>query len=393
MQLDAVLTGLGMAGLVRAQPLSASELALEAIGLALDDAGLARADVDGLLLAESSAAREHELNLRLQQAAGLRHLRLMQQIDCEGTSALQMVHTASLAVSAGVARHVVCVFADAPLRGGHSGSQAFGGIKSLAGIAGLRYSNGLFGAPSLYALAARRHMALHDTRPEHFGAVAITARTWAALNPRAVFRTPLTMDDYLASRAIAEPLRLYDCAVPVDGAIAVVVSAQAAAAELRQPPVHVLGIGQGNPAHPRQRPFSGETPAGAAAAKATAFHMAGLDVADVDMVQCYDAFSCMSLLTLEEYGFCGRGEAGAFFAEGNASPGGRLPTNTGGGHLSGYYLQGMTPLSEAIIQLRGQAGQRQCPRHDVALVTNEGGYFEYHACALLGSAATGRGRH
>lgn len=384
--LNAAISGLGLAGLRRSQPLGAGALALQAMAGAMDDAGLKHGDIDGLLISNSSVSHDQDVNLRLQRAAGLRDLRLLQFIDGEGTSALQMLHTAALAVSAGMANHVVCVFADAPLRGGKSGAQAFGGVKSLSGMAGLRYSSGLFGAPAIYAMAARRHMARYGTTVEHFGAVALAARAWAGLNPAAVFREPLTMEAYLASRMIAEPFRLLDCATPVDGAIAVIVSATKRAADLRQPPVHILGLGQGHPASPRQRPFDSETVSGAPMAKATAFGMAGITEKDVDMLQLYDAFTYMSLLALEEYGFCAKGEAGPFFAAGHTGPAGSLPVNTGGGQLSGYYLQGMTPLSEAIVQLRGQGGARQCARHDIALVTNEGGHFEFHACAVLGAA-------
>jgi acetyl-CoA acetyltransferase len=384
--LNAALTGLGMAGLARSQPFSAVELALQAIDLALDDAGLARDQIDGLLVSRSGVAADHALDLRLKQAAGLHDLNLLQFIDGEGTSALQMVHTAAMAVSLGLARHVACVFADAPLRGGQRSSQAFGSIKSLDGIRGLRYSSGLFGAPAVYAMATRRHMHLYGTTSEQLGAVAVTARRWAALSPHAIFREPLSIEQYLASRPIAEPLRLYDCAIPVDGGIAVVVSATEAARDLRQPAVHVLGLGQGHPGHPQQRPFDNETSTGARQARDKAFSMANITANDIDLLQCYDAFTYMTLLALEEYGFCGKGEGGAYVAAGHTAPGGRLPTNTGGGHLSGYYLQGMTPLSEAIMQVRGQAGDRQCKRHDVALVTNEGGFFDYHACLVLGSA-------
>lgn len=386
--LSAAISGLGMAGLVRNQPLEAGDLALQAIDLALADSGLQRSDMDGLLLAQSPVASDKSVNLKLQQRARLRNLSLLQVVEGEGTSALQMLHTAAFAVTCGMARHVVCVFADAPLRGGRTGAQAFGTAKSLSGVAGLRYSSGIFGAPALFAMSARRHMALYGTRPEHFGTVAVAARAWASMNPRAVFRDPLTLEDYFAGRPIAEPFRLHDCAIPVDGGIAVIVSAVDAFTGLKQPPVHILGVGQGHPATVQHRDAEDSAHAGVGRARTTAFAMARISLAEVDMAHLYDAFTYMSLVALEEYGFCARGEAGPFVAGGNTSPGGSLPVNTGGGHLSGYYLQGMTPLSEAIIQVRGQAGARQCKRHDVALVTNVGGNFDYHACAILGSRET-----
>ncbi len=388
--LQAVLSGLGMAGLVRAQPLTSVELAVQAIDLALEDAGLQHAQIDGLIMGKSPVQTEAGggPGLRLQRAAGLRSLRLLQFVDGEGTSAIQMVQTAAMAVSCGLARHVACVFADAPLRQGHKGSQAFGTIKSLEGVRGLRYSSGLFGAPSVFAMAAQRYMALHGTTREQLGAVAVSARRWAQMNPRAIFRQPLPMADYMGARMIAEPFGLYDCATPVDGAICVVVSAVATLADLRQPQVHILGIGQGHPGQAAVRhDGNGDGPGMAICAK-NAFGMARISARDIQIAQFYDAFTYFTLAALEGYGFCGEGEAGAFVSSGQIAPGGSLPANTGGGHLSGYYLQGMTPLSEAIMQARGQAGERQCARHDTVLVTNVGGYFDHHASLVLGSAHT-----
>jgi len=388
--LQAVLSGLGMAGLVRAQTLSAVELAVQAIDLALEDAGLEHAHVDGLIISKSPVQTEADggPGLRLQHAAGLRELRQLQFIDGEGTSAIQMVQAAATAVSCGLARHVACVFADAPLRQGRKGSQAFGTIKTLEGVRGLRYSSGLFGAPSIFAMAAQRYMALHGVTREQLGAVALSARRWAQVNPRAIFRAPLSTADYLGARMIADPFGLYDCATPVDGAICVVVSARETLADLRQPPVYILGMGQGHPGQAAQRHGGAADTAGMAIAAKHAFAVAGIGAHEIQMAQFYDAFTYLTLAALEGYGFCGEGEGGAFVASGQIEPGGSLPTNTGGGHLSGFYLQGMTPLSEAIIQVRGQAGQRQCARHDTVLVTNEGGYFDHHANLVLGSANT-----
>jgi len=382
----AAITGLGMAGLVRRQTLTATQLALEAVDSALLDAGLELRDIDGLYVSRSHVAEDTSLGLGLAAMAGLHDLSALQYVDGEGTSALQQVMNAAMAVTAGLCRHVVCVYSDAPLRTGLSSSEAFNTTKSRGGMRDLRYRSGAFGGAAVYAFAARRHMALYGTREEDFGAVATSARAWASRSPHAIFREPMSMTDYLASRRIAEPLRLFDCAVPVDGAIAVVVSAPDAARTLRQPPVNVLGFGQGHPGWPRQAPFEPDVTTGAAIARQKAFEMAGVGLADIDMAQFYDAFTLMTLVALEEYGFCKKGQAGAFVREGNIAPGGKLPVNTGGGHLSGYYVQGMTPISEAVMQLRGQAGDRQCANARVALVTNEGGHFDHHACAVLGAA-------
>jgi acetyl-CoA acetyltransferase len=191
------------------------------------------------------------------------------------------------------------------------------------------------------------------------------------------------MEDYLASRWIVEPFRLYDCANPVNGAIAVVVTTAERAADLKQPPVHILGMGQGHPGTPDFRGAPREISGGGVLAKETAFRMAGIGVGDVDIAQIYDAFTYSTLVVLEDYGFCGRGEAKNFVMDGRIAPGGTLPVNTGGGHLSGYYVQGMTPVSEGVIQARGHGGARQCAKRDVVLVTNDGGCLDYHACLVL----------
>jgi acetyl-CoA acetyltransferase len=307
-----------------------------------------------------------------------------------GASSIAAIHTAALAVSAGLASAVACVFADAPIKPGRPSRESFGRVKTSRGIDGLRYSAGLFGGPAVYALAARRYMAAYGATSESLAAVALAARAWAQANPRAVFRSPLTREDYFASRWIVEPFRLYDCAVPVNGAIAVIVTTAERAADLAQTPVHLLGAGQGHRGEPDRRGHEPSLSSGGGLAKATAFRMAGVETADIDVCQIYDAFTYSTLVTLEEYGFCGRGEAKDFVLDGAIAPGGRLPVNTGGGHLSGYYLQGMTPVSEAVLQARGDAGARQCARHDLVLATNDGGRFEHHACLVM-SRHRGRG--
>lgn len=383
MSAHAAITGLGMAGLRRDTPGPPDSLACQAVVAAVADAGLPLHGLDGLIVCRSGAASESVLGLALQRSLALRDLRLLQVLHGEGTSVVQAVQTAAMAVSQGLVRHVAVVFADAPVQAQQRAGASFGRVKSSHGIAGLRYSAGLFGGAAVHALAARRHMALYGTREEHFAAVAVQTRQWAQMNPQAMLREPLTMEAHLAARWVAEPLRLFDCAMPVNGGVAVVVSGAAEATALRQPPVFVRGFGQGHPGMPSQRGFEPEVSSGAAQARDTALRMAGITLADIGICQIYDAFSYLTLLTLEAYGFCAKGEGGPFVASGAIGPGGSLPTNTGGGHLSGFYLQGMTPLAEGVVQARGQAGERQCARNDMVLVTNEGGRLDHHACLLL----------
>jgi acetyl-CoA acetyltransferase len=242
---------------------------------------------------------------------------------------------------------------------------------------------GVFGVNVMYALAARRHMECYGTTHDQLGAIAVSTREWAAMNPHAQMRQAITLEDYHASRWIAEPLHLLDCCLVSNGGVAVIVTSAERARSLRQPPVYVWGMGQGHPGDPRRAGWEPETETGARLARDTAFRMAGITTEDVDVCELYDCYTYTTLVTLEDYGFCPKGEGGPFVADGKLGPGGALPTNTGGGQLSGYYMWGMTPLSEGVIQARGQGGERQVPKHDVVLVTGNGGILSYHACLVL----------
>ena len=168
-----------------------------------------------------------------------------------------------------------------------------------------------------------------------------------------------------------------------NGGAAVIVTSDERARDLAQPPVYLLGWAQGHPGQALERGSSFGLRSGAAVAGPAALRMAGVRAADVDLVELYDCYTFTVLLTLEDYGFCPKGEGGRFVAEGHTRPGGRLPCNTGGGQLSGYYLWGFTPLGEAILQARRQAGQRQADRRDVIMVSGNGGILEHHATLVL----------
>ncbi len=301
----------------------------------------------------------------------------------EGSTAGQMVQWAALAVTAGLATTVACVFADAPLRPGTGAAAAYAGGEDRRGIAGLEAAYGFFGVNTGYAMHARRHMARYGTTSDQLGAVAVSTRKWAELNPLAIYRKPLTLEDYHASRWVIEPFHLLDCTLVNNGGVAVIVTTAERARDLRQPPVYVHGMGQGHPGNPHRAGFENEIVTGAVTAKATAFPMAGVTVDDIDICELYDCYTYTTLVTLEDYGFCKKGEGGDFVASGRLAPGGSLPTNTGGGQLSAYYMWGMTPLSEAVIQARGQAGERQVPKHDIVLVSTNGGTLDYHAALIV----------
>ena len=379
---DATLVGLGMSEMGRIYDVTASELAVRAVRNALDDAGLGLSEVDGLLI---NTGITGAIGITLQRDLGLRDLRLLSEIQSFGSSAGVMVAQAAMAIAAGTASVVACVFADTPLsRGGGTGAAYADPARRLKpGFGGLAAAGGFIGPNVGYALAARRHMDAYGTTSEQLGAIAVSTRQWAMLNPLAQMRTEITVDDHQKSRWIVEPLHLLDCCLVSNGAVAVIVTSADRAKGLTQPPVHIHGWGQGHPGYTDMSDSDFGLATGARQSGRAAMAMAGVTVDQIDIREIYDCYTYTTLVSLEDYGFCGKGEGGALAESGALGPGGAMPTNTGGGQLSGYYMWGMTPLSEAIIQARGQAGDRQVPRHDLVLVSGNGGILDHHSTLIL----------
>ena len=361
-----------------------ADFAADAVRRAAGDAGLQLADIDGLL---TSSGVTGGVSIDLQRDLGLTDLRLLAHMQSYGSTAAAMVQVASLAVMSGTASVVACVFADSPLQPERSAGAVYGTRRAPAGWWGLLGASGVIGANPMYALAARRHMERYGTTTEQFGHIAMAQRSWAALNPAAQLREPITLADHQASRWIADPFRLLDCCLVSNGGIAVIVTTADRAASLAQPPVHVLGWAQSHPGHYLRRHPGFGLVTGAATAGPAALEMAGVTLADVDVVELYDCYTFTVLITLEDYGFCPKGEGGPYAASGVLGPGGKLLLNTGGGQLSGYYMWGMTPLSEAVIQARGHGGERQAAAHDVVLVSGNGGVLDHHATLVLAGEA------
>lgn len=382
------IVGLGMTRMGRTydHP-NATGFAVEAVQKALIDAGLERRDLDGLLVNPGVTWMENAMaSFALQQALGLENLRLTATMNLGGATAAAMVMQAAQAIVAGMATTVACVFADAPLKPPAPkparGNGGGGGGSAYAFARGLDAAYGQFGVNAQYAMVARRHMHLYGTTQDQLGAVAVAQRGWANLNPAAQFHDqPMTLADYHASRWVVEPFHLFDCCLVSNGGLCVIVTSAERARDLRQPPVFVLGMGQG---HPGGDPLDTLT-SGAPLAKETAFKMAGVELGDIEMAQLYDCYTFTVLVTLEDYGFCKKGEGGPFVAGGRIGPGGSLPVNTGGGELSAFYMWGMTPLSEGVIQVRGQGERRQVAKHDVCLVSGNGGILSTHSTLILGS--------
>jgi len=382
----AAIVGLGLTEVGKVYGKTSFEFAAEALSLAAADAGLAMSDIDGLLI--NPALTPPTLDLTLARRLGLRDLRLLTQLTAFGASAGVMVAQAAQAVDSGAARAIACVFADTPRSESSSGAAAYRAMSLQArGVRSTETAAGLTSTTHRYALAADRYMSTFGVTHDELGAVAVSQRRWAELNPVAAMRTPLTMDDYHASRWVVEPLHVLDCCLVSNGGAAVIVTTSERARDLRQPRVDIRGWGQGHPAPPLRADGTFGLTTGAKPSGRAALAMAGLGVNDVQLREIYDCYTYTVLVTLEDYGFCGPGEAGALAASGALGPGGRLPTNTGGGQLSSFYLWGMTPLHEAVTQIRGQAGDRQVRQHDTAMVSGNGGVLDHHSTLILTSEA------
>ncbi|MDL4770903.1 thiolase family protein [Actinomadura xylanilytica] len=377
----AAIAGLGMTELGKVYGRSPRRLAADAVRLAVADAGLALGDLDGLLVSHGLGGSP---GIELADTLGLRDLRLLTHMNAFGATAGAMVSYAAMSVLSGAASTVACVFSDAPLKPRQSAGSAYQrDAPEWYGFGGMTAALGFRSVNAFYALAAQRHMARYGTTSEQLGAIAVSTREWAARNPLAQMRDPISLADHQASRWVAEPLHLLDCCLVSNGAVAVVVTGAARARDLARPPVHLWGWGQGHPGHRKERGSEFGLTTGAVSSGRSAMTMAGVTAADVDVCELYDCYTYTVLVSLEDYGFCAKGEGGAFAASGALGPGGTLPTNTGGGQLSGYYMWGMTPLSEAVVQARGDGGERQAVANDVILVSGNGGILDHHATLIV----------
>jgi acetyl-CoA acetyltransferase len=230
-------------------------------------------------------------------------------------------------------------------------------------------------------------MRRYGTTSEQLAELAVSTRRWAELNPRAMMRDPLTVDEVLASRVIAWPLHLLDCCLVTDGGGAVVLTTSERAKVLPRPPVYVLGTGEASThVYVSQMPdFSNWDAARLAAERA--FEMAGVAHADIDVAEFYDAFTIVPVMGLEAAGFCAPGEGGAFVSGGRTAPGGAFPMNTNGGGLSYTHtgMYGMFTLVEAVRQLRGECGPRQVANAKTAICHGLGGMFSASATVICGT--------
>jgi acetyl-CoA acetyltransferase len=379
------IAGLGLTAQGKVYGKTAPQFAAEAVRLAAADAGLTLADIDGLLV---SGGLGTQIRIDLQGALGLADLKLLTYMQGFGSTAIQMIQYASMAVQSGTADTVAVVWADDPLKEQTRAAAAYSAARGVPrGWGAISATNGISSANTMYALAARRHMKRYGTTQDQLGHIAVAQRDWAQLNPAAQFYgTPLTLADYHNSRYIAEPFHLYDCCLVSNGGVAVIVTSLDRARALSQPPVRVLGWAQAHPGRAGVRNDDFGLVSGAAQSGPRALRMADTTLSEIDVIEVYDCYTFTALLTLEDYGFVPKGEGGPALAEpGAIGPKGRLKVNTGGGELSAFYMWGMTPVHEAVVQARGQGGDRQVDRHDRVLVSGNGGVLDYHSTLILGT--------
>lgn len=375
---EPVIAGVGLSECGRVPHLSRRQHHALAARRALDDAGLDIGDVDGYMCAD-------ERGPDMAEYLGIDY-RYLSSTWTGGSSFEYHLQHATAALRAGHAETVLITYGSDQLsRMGRSlgtSGQATAKDEPTWGQYEAQYGLTTVGS---YALMAQRHMHEFGTTAEQLAQVAVDARTYAAFNQQAMYRDPLTIEQVVSSRLIADPLHKFDCCVVSDGGGAVVLTTRERGADIRSAPIHILGSGTAQ-THWNPSQVIDYTSSAAVAAGATAFGEAGLTPADVDMAMLYDSFTITVLILLEGLGFCGRGQSGPFVAGGNIGAKGSLPINTDGGGLSACHpgLRGMFLLVEAVRQLRGEAGDVQVPNCEVALAAGSGGWLSCIGVNILG---------
>lgn len=357
---------------------SAMELASRAALLALDDAGIGLAEVDALYICLPD---DFLSGLAFAEYLGVQP-KFAENNRTGGSAFLTHAISAALALDAGLCDVALIAY----------GSNQRSNAGRLVSALKSSVYEAPYGAPmpmAAYALAAARHMHQFGTTREQLAHVAVSARQWAAMNPEAFARGPLSVEDCLAARIVATPLSVRDCCLVTDGAAAIVMTRADRARDCAKAPVYLLG-GAAEVTHKEIAAMPDLTVTGAARSGARARAHAGVTPADVDVVQLYDAFTINTILFLEDLGFCAKGEGGPFVASGAIAPGGCLPVNTNGGGLACVHpgMYGLFTMVEATRQLRGEAGARQVAGAELALCHGNGGVLSSQVTTIFGTEAT-----
>lgn len=371
----AAIVGIGSTEFSKDSGRSVLALATEASRAAIADAGLDISEVDGIVRCDMDEVSTGSLAAAL----GLPNFSFWADTGPGGSAPCMMISIAMAAVLSGQAKAVLCFRS---LNGRSEGRLGLG----VPGANGARVGGrgkydefflpyGMITAAQAFAMMAQEHMHLYGTKAEHLGEIALACRDGANRTPHAQMHDrPLTMDDYLSSRMIVSPLRLFDCCLETDGACAVVVTTTERARDLRRPPVTIRAAAGGRPVDMRVGMMfpvltrNRMHDLGARAAGEELYQRAGIGPSEIDVVQFYDCFTSSVLLQIEAFGFCGVGEAGDFIDSGALRRGGSLPINTAGGNLSEGYIHGMNHIVEAVRQMRGEAAN-QIEGAETSLVT------------------------
>lgn len=380
------IVGVGESDIGKVPGTSGLGLNTQAMRRALDDAGLKPSDVDGLLTAYSFTESYTMLGSSMAEYTGLKP-RMCASMVAGGASPGIMLRHAAQAIAMGTADTVLVCAGENRATG--LGREA--AIAVLANVGHPQFEKPYGGSiPGFYGMVARRHMHEYGTTREQLASVAVNTRAHALLHPNAQMKAPLTIEQVLASKPIADPLRMLDCCLISDAAGAFVVTSAERAMDLRQKPAFLLGVGEMH-THEHIMCAPSMTHFGAAQSGRIAYEMAGVTPQDIDVAQLYDCFTIVPIIELEELGFVEPGSGGAFFAQGHARIGGRLPVNTHGGMLSHAHAGaagGLFGIVEAVRQLRGTEGERQVQGAELALVHNEGGILSSH-CSMVFSNQKG----
>ena len=376
---EAAIVGVAESDLGVVAPKTVLQLQAQAAKAALEEAGLSFRDVDAVLTAGSDWGWGP--SMLLSEYLGIRPS-VTDTTNIGGASFEAHVGHAASAIAQGRCEVALITYGS---------TQRSSASRTLGRPGPATYTEQFerpYGPPlpvGAYALAARRHMYEFGTTSEQLAEVSVATRKWATLNPKAYKREPITIGDVLSSPLISDPLHLLDCCLVTDGGGAVVVTSLERARDLRKPPIRVLGYAETH-THSTISNMPDLTRTGAAITGPKALAMAGIKHADLDVVELYDSFTITVLLTLENLGFCGRGEAGAFVSGQRTAPGGDFPMNTNGGGLSYCHpgMYGIFLLIEAVRQLRSESGARQVPQAKLALVHGTGGVLSSAATCILG---------
>lgn len=375
------IVGVGESDIGKVPHMTGLGLNAQAAKRALDDSGLKISDIDGVLTAYSFTEPYFMLGSVLCEYLGVKP-RFNASVIAGGASpAIMLKHAAEAIVSGQAETILVCAGENRA-----TGLTRDAAVSALLAV-GHPYFEQPYGGsiPGYYAMIAQRHMHVYGTQREQLAHVAVNTRAHALLHPNAHMKKSLTLQDVLDAKPIADPLGMLDCCLISDAGGAFIVTSAERARDLNAKPVYLQGIGEFH-THEHLMCAPSLTEFGATESGRTAYQMAGLGPKDIDVAELYDCFTIVPIIELEELGFCERGEGGAFFADGHARIGGKLPVNTHGGMLSHAHAGaagGLFGIVEAVRQLRGGLGERQVQGAEVALVHNEGGILSSHCTLIL----------